>query len=267
MNDLERMTEIELLQAHRLVIEELRRREVLTTRNNPVGDYTEWLVCRTMGLFKQRNSQSGFDAVDGDGIRYQIKGRQDEGSSVQFSAIRNLEGGEFDAVIAVVFNSDFSVRLAVLIPHAMVAKFARYYEHTNAHNLILTDKIVNEPGVTNIRREIEGHDSAMPSPRIDRQSRNQPTVRVASGPLTKPRVGAIPKSISIRANLIGRSVIRVFEIKGVRYEVPHDELVRIAAEVTPWLSSHSWQNEGGYSSSYPSVDFIAKLRPFSLDRT
>ena len=267
MRGLERMTEIELLQSHSQVIEELRRRGVVTTRNNPVGDYTEWLVCRTMGLMKQGNSQSGFDAIDRDGIRYQIKGRQDEGSSVQFSAIRNLERGEFDAVIAVVFDNVYSVRLAVMIPHAMVPKFARYYEHTNAHNLILTDKIVDEPGVTNIRREIGGHDSAKLSPGIDRQSRNQPTARVVNGPSTKKKVGAIPKSFSIRANLIGRGVIRMFEIKGVRYEVPHDELVRVAGEVTPWLSSYSWLNDGGYSTSNPSVDFLAKLRPFALDGT
>jgi hypothetical protein len=150
MGDLTQMSEIELLQTHSKIIDELRRRGVVTTRNNPVGDYTEWLVCRAMGLMKKGNSQAGFDAVDKNGVRYQIKGRQDEGNSVQFSAIRNLDRRDFEVVIAVVFDNVFSVRLAVMIPHAMVPEFARYYEHTNAHNLILTEKAIGQAGVTDI---------------------------------------------------------------------------------------------------------------------
>jgi len=38
------MSEIELLQTHAAVIDELLRRKVVRTRNNPIGDYTEWLL-------------------------------------------------------------------------------------------------------------------------------------------------------------------------------------------------------------------------------
>ena len=73
MEDFEQMSEIELLQTHGLVIGELLRRGVVKTRNNPIGDYTEWLVCGRLGLEMQANSKASFDAVDAAGIRYQIK--------------------------------------------------------------------------------------------------------------------------------------------------------------------------------------------------
>ena len=74
-----------------------------------------------------------------------------------------------------------------------------------------------------------------------------------------------PRSISIRQNLIGRGVIRHFGFNGVRYEIPHDELVQIVGEVTPWLRSPSWVNMGGYSTSNPSKALLARLRPFALN--
>ena len=134
------------------MIEELLRRGVVKTWNNPIGDYTEWLVCNRIGLESQPNSKASFDAIDADGIRYQIKGRRDDATSVQFSAIRNLDEQGFDFLIAVVFNSDYSVRFAVMIPHDMVLEFARYQQHTNAHYLILTESVLHHDGVADIRK-------------------------------------------------------------------------------------------------------------------
>ena len=58
MEDFEQMSEIELLQTHGLVIGELLRRGVVKTRNNPIGDYTEWLVCRRLRLGDASKFQS-----------------------------------------------------------------------------------------------------------------------------------------------------------------------------------------------------------------
>lgn len=49
------------------------------------------------------------------------------------------------------------------------------------------------------------------------------------------------------------------------YLVPHDDLVRIAGENTPWLDSDSWKVYGSYSSASPSAKMLDKLRPFGLD--
>ena len=150
--DLIEMSEIELLQAHGAIIDELLRRGVVETRNNPIGDYTEWLVRCRLGLTKAAKNEKGFDAIDADRIRYQIKGRRDDGNVVQFSAIRNLDAQDFDIVIAVVFNNDYSIRLAVAIPHDVVPEFASYQRHTNAHNLILSESVLRRDGVVDIRQ-------------------------------------------------------------------------------------------------------------------
>ena len=152
MKDLHQMSEIELIQTHGAVIDELLRRGVVETRNNPIGNYTEWLVCRRLGLTKAAKNEKCFDATDADGVRYQIKGRRDEATSVQFSAIRNLDRQDFDMVVAVAFNGDYSVRLAVVIPHDIVPEFARYQQHTNAHNLVLTDSVLHHDGIVDIRQ-------------------------------------------------------------------------------------------------------------------
>ena len=154
MKNLEQMSETELLQTHGAVLDELLRRDVVKTRNNPIGDYTEWLVCQRLGLERQPNSKASFDAIDRNGIRYQIKGRRDSGTSVQFSPIRNLAEQGFDFAIAVVFDDDYYVRFAVKIPYGIVPSFAKYSGHINGHILTLTDKTINHPGVTDIRQHL-----------------------------------------------------------------------------------------------------------------
>ena len=150
MKDLRAMSEVELLRTHSAVIAELRRRSVVKTKNNPIGDYTEWLVCNRLGLKVQGNSQSAFDAIDQQSIRYQIKGRCSNANSVQFSPIRNLEQHGFDFVFAVIFDEDYSIRLAVKVSHEAVPKLARYQAHTNGYNLIVTRRAVEQDGVEDI---------------------------------------------------------------------------------------------------------------------
>ncbi len=50
----------ELLQAFAAILEQLRERGISRTSNNPVADYTEWLVCCKLGLELQTNSTAGF---------------------------------------------------------------------------------------------------------------------------------------------------------------------------------------------------------------
>ena len=114
------MTEVELLEAHGEIIDELVHRKVVRTHNNPIGDYTEWLVCNSLGLQVQGNSKSSFDAIDSQGIRYQIKGRREAKNRVQFSTIRNYDAHGFDFMVAVAFDPDYSIRFAVKIPHELI---------------------------------------------------------------------------------------------------------------------------------------------------
>lgn len=143
-----------LLQTHANVIEKLVSLGVVKTRNNPIGDYTEWLVRRRMGLKEAPANQRGFDAIDDNGNRYQIKGRREEGTSVQFSPVRNLDERHFDFLIAVAFRNDYSIRFAVKISHEMVREFATYRDYVNGHLPILRDKDVMHPDITNITHDL-----------------------------------------------------------------------------------------------------------------
>ena len=150
MKSLETMSEVELLRTHGKIIDILQLKGVVNTKNNPVGDYTEWLVCNRLGLKPRDNSAKAFDALGPGDVRYQIKGRRSDANSVQFSPIRNFEGRGFHFVIAVVFHEDYSVRFAFKIAYESVLKFAKYRAYTNSHNLILTPKAVEEDGVEDI---------------------------------------------------------------------------------------------------------------------
>ena len=125
----------------------------------------------------------------------------------------------------------------------------------------------------------ELHPFALTGGAADNEQAEEPTAddsettysNLAAGPVANNKAERssggerLPNSISIRKNLVGRGEIRRFEFNGVRYEVPHDELVRIAGEVTPWLSTSSWVDRGGYSTSAPSKDFLDRLRPYALN--
>jgi hypothetical protein len=64
----------DLLAAHCAILDELRTRNILRSKNNPTGDYAEWLVPTKLGLRLENNSAKGWDATDAAGVRYQIKG-------------------------------------------------------------------------------------------------------------------------------------------------------------------------------------------------
>lgn len=150
------MTEMELLQLQASVIDELKARGVVRTKNNPIGDYTEWLVAKSLGLELAPNSKAGFDATDDNGVRYQIKARRItlENRSRQLSPIRKYEDKDFDYLAAVVFDQDYSILDAVIVPHEVVGEYARYKDHVNGHILHLRGAILEDTRVKDFRDQI-----------------------------------------------------------------------------------------------------------------
>ena len=74
----------------------------------------------------------------------------------------------------------------------------------------------------------------------------------------------VASRLEIKRPLIGKDLHFSFPIHGRWYLVPHDDLVSIAGETTPWLLSDSWQVRGWYSSPSPSKAMLARLEPFVL---
>jgi hypothetical protein len=148
---LNKLTTAELLSTHSAVLDELRKRNVIRSNNNPTGDYAEWLVSTKLKLSLANTSAKGFDAIDGD-IRYQIKGRRvtPKNKSTQLSVIRNLEGEDFDFLVAVVFDNEWNVLRAAKISHQTVSAIATYRPHVNGHVMYLRPSIFENDGVEDI---------------------------------------------------------------------------------------------------------------------
>ena len=70
--------------------------------------------------------------------------------------------------------------------------------------------------------------------------------------------------VTIRKVYIGKDLWMNFPIRETWYLVPHDELVSIAGETTPWLTSMSWRERGGYSSGNPSERTQRRLSPYAI---
>lgn len=131
------------------LLDELKKRGIVKTRNNPVADYAELLAAKSLNLKLQANSNKGFDGIGENGIRYQVKGRRLHPSnpSRQLSVIRDLDKKGFDFLIAILFNKDFTIHEAYKIPNELIGKYARYSTHQNGHILQLKGEILSAKGV------------------------------------------------------------------------------------------------------------------------
>jgi uncharacterized protein (UPF0248 family) len=93
------------------------------------------------------NSTSGFDAVDLDGAKYQIKCRRltKKSTSIQLSAIRNLQIKDFDFLIVILFNEKIEIHRVLKIPYQIIINYAQFRQHVNAHILTLRNNFYLDP--------------------------------------------------------------------------------------------------------------------------
>lgn len=142
----------DLLRCYADILDELKHRHVVRTFNNPVADYAEWLVAQMLDLELKTNSRSGYDATNSANEKFQIKSRRlvPSNKSRQMGVIRNLEAVEFDYLIAVLFESDFSLKEAYKIPQSVITKYAKFSKHQNGYILHLRGKILKDPVVEEI---------------------------------------------------------------------------------------------------------------------
>jgi hypothetical protein len=156
--DLTSHTPPQLLVLHSEVADELRKRGITRSSNNPTGDLAEYLFCKAFGWRQAGNSQANVDAIGTDGTRFQIKGRRATrfNKSRQLSAIRDMAGSHFDFLAGVLFNEDFTVMRAALIPHAVTLERATFVERTNSHRFLLRDSIWEASGVRDVTEELRG---------------------------------------------------------------------------------------------------------------
>ncbi len=139
-------------------LDELQRRKLIRSGNNPVADYAENVAARALRLTLAPNSRAGYDGTDAEGCRYQIKARRvtSKNKSRQLSVIRNLEQRPFDRLVGIIFNAEFCVLRACIVPVETVQQLARHSRHQNGHLFFLKDRVWNEPGVDDVTAQFQG---------------------------------------------------------------------------------------------------------------
>lgn len=150
-----------LLARYGEIEETLRGAGVIRTAN-VLGDYAEWLCVRAFGWRLAGNSERAFDAIDGAGLRIQIKARRVSGRnpSRQLSAIRNLDRDGFDLLAGLLFRPDFRLLRAALVPRKLVAAQAVHVGHVNAWRFMLSDAVFAAPGVADISDRLRAAEDA-----------------------------------------------------------------------------------------------------------
>ena len=150
--NLEELSVLELLRLHSAILEELKARGAVRTRNNPVADYAETLVSKALSLTRAEKETKGHDATGPDGKRYEIKSRRmsTKKRSMLTSPIRELDGAHFDEVIVVLFNEDYSVHRAGMVERKHVRELGRFRPHVNGWVIPLRESLWNDPHAKNI---------------------------------------------------------------------------------------------------------------------
>lgn len=145
-----------LLRLFAETLEELRRRDLVRSSNNPVADYAEKIAAHALTLRLIGKSGSGHDGEDASGKRYQVKGRRvtAHNDSRQLSFMRNLDAKPFDYLVGIIFNAEFRVHRACIVPFEVVQARAGFSKHVNAHRLLLRDDVWGVEGVRDVTAEM-----------------------------------------------------------------------------------------------------------------
>ena len=116
----------------------------------------EHLFCQAFGWRQENNSKAHFDAVAADGGKYQINGRRltRHNKCRQLGAIRDLDRNGFGYLAGVLFNEDYSVLRAAIIPYVVVKARAKFIAHTNSHKFMLHEDVWKADGVEDVTEKL-----------------------------------------------------------------------------------------------------------------
>jgi hypothetical protein len=161
MIDLTALSNRQLLEVWTGSLEELRRREVVRTYNNPIGDIAEAIVARHYGGVRGSFVQAGWDVAVGEEL-LQVKAcrRATPTTTLGFSPVRHRDG--YTALVLVVFAADMTIEQAWRIPRDVVNTLARFNSHVNGLKLSLTAAVTGHEAV----ERLELSDDAIDRPEL-----------------------------------------------------------------------------------------------------
>ena len=123
-------TELELLRQYEAILTELLRRGVSRTYDAPVGQYAEWLAARILGGTLEANSVKSYDLQCPEFGKVQVKSRiaRSGKGRMQLSAFRSFD---FDYALVIIFDSDYRVMSANMIPVSAISTAGTNSPHVN----------------------------------------------------------------------------------------------------------------------------------------
>jgi hypothetical protein len=156
VDELKLLSNRNLLKLYTELMAELRTRGIVRSSNGPGADVAEGIVAKALSLTLNAASTAGYDGIDPHGKKVEVKCRRltRHNKSRQLSAIRNLESAHFDFLAGVLFNEDFSVMKAALIPFQVVKDHSVFVKHTNGWKFVLRDSIWGLHGVEDITERL-----------------------------------------------------------------------------------------------------------------
>ena len=153
----------DLLRAYAGILAELRAQDIVRTADSPTGGYAEYLVALALEGTRAPNAAKGWDVATKRYGRVQVKSRVVSGhgrAERQLSHIRNFE---FDYLVIVFFNPDYTVNHAAALRKSTVENTkGTLHTYVGAYTIFATDDFLQQPGVENItdavRNAAEGKD-------------------------------------------------------------------------------------------------------------
>ena len=127
VDDVGSLDEGGLLTLYAEILDEMRGRRMIRSANAIPGDLGERFVEHRLDLELVSNSVKGYDAVDANGRKYQIKTRRitSQNPFRQLGAFRDLDQRLFDYCIVVILNREFTPTELWRVPHRVIAEYAK----------------------------------------------------------------------------------------------------------------------------------------------
>ena len=110
----------ELLALWAAILRELRRRGVVRTANNPIGDIAEELVAAHLKGERASFSNAGWDVATPDGERLEVKAIRIAEVKTRSNLSPIPRSSTYTSVIVVVFDADLRVTETLRVPRATV---------------------------------------------------------------------------------------------------------------------------------------------------
>lgn len=138
----------DLLRDWSAVMRELRRRDVIRTNNNPVGDIAEAIVHGHFGGERGSFAQAGWDVKTDSGERIQVKAVRNTPTTKRKN-LSPIRDSEYDSVIVVIFDEDFLVTDALKLTREVAEDLASWVAHVNGH-VLYVNRLLADPRVERI---------------------------------------------------------------------------------------------------------------------